>query len=409
MALVLEKINLVLNYVKLNSAYYRKSLAAFDSLTSIKDIKKLPYTTKENISKNNDDFLCVSEKKVKDFVTTSGTTGDPISFYLTSDDLKRLASNEKNSLEICGVERGDKILLTTTIDKCFMAGLAYYLGVQKLGAGIIRTGPGNIKYQWDMIARFNPNVIIVVPSFLLKMIQFAEANNIDISNCSLKKAICIGEPIRDNDFEYNSLAKKITSYLKIKLYSTYASTEMMTAFTECKFGQGAHLQEDLLYVEVLDHNGNEVNDGEKGEVIISTLGVEAMPLVRYRTGDICHVYRNKCRCGRTSLRLGPVLGRKDQRLKLKGTTIFPAAVIDAIYDFEKIINFVVEVTLDEFNSDKLTVFVTDDFLIESSIKELKGFLKSKLLFTPNVEIVDMDLINQKIGDNRKKIRFKDKR
>ena len=152
-----------------------------------------------------------------------------------------------------------------------------------------------------------------------------------------------------------------------------------------------------------------MNDGEKGEVIISTLGVEAMPLVRYRTGDICHVYRNKCRCGRTSLRLGPVLGRKDQRLKLKGTTIFPAAVIDAIYDFEKIINFVVEVTLDEFNSDKLTVFVTDDFLIESSIKKLKGFLKSKLLFTPNVEIVDMDLINQKIGDNRKKIRFKDKR
>ena len=96
---MLEKINLVLNYVKINSNYYRKSLANFDSLTSIKDIKKLPFTTKENISNNNDDFLCVSEKKVKDFVTTSGTTGDPISFYLTSNDLKRLAINEKNSLE----------------------------------------------------------------------------------------------------------------------------------------------------------------------------------------------------------------------------------------------------------------------------------------------------------------------
>jgi phenylacetate-CoA ligase len=292
-----------------------------------------------------------------------------------------------------------------------MAGLAYYLGSQELGVGIIRTGPGNIKYQWDMIERFRPEIIIVVPSFLLKMIKFANKNNINLTNSSLKKAICIGEPIRDNDFKLTSLGTQIASSLRLKFYSTYASTEMMTAFTECGEGVGGHLQEGLLFMEVLDENGQEVKDGESGEVVITTLGVEAMPLLRYRTGDICHVYRKKCKCGRTSLRLGPVLGRKNQRLKVKGTTVFPYAIIEAVYAYKEINNFAIEVSLDEFDSDKLCLFVTDEFLQMSSLKEIKGFLKSRLLFTPEICVVENRIINEKIGSNknRKINRFIDNR
>ena len=292
-----------------------------------------------------------------------------------------------------------------------MAGLAYYLGSQELGVGIIRTGPGSLKYQWDMIERFNPEIVIAVPSFLLKMIRFAKDNNIDLSQCSLLKAICIGEPIREANLQLNSLGQAISSDLNIKLYSTYASTEMMTAFTECDEGRGGHLQEDLLFVEVLDKNGVEVKDGESGEVVITTLGVEAMPLLRYRTGDICTVYRAKCKCGRTSLRLGPVLGRKSQRLKVKGTTIFPSTIIEAVYAFKHVENFAIEVSLDEFDSDKLCLFVTDEFLQTSSLKEIKGFLKSKLLFTPEICVVENRIINDKIGINktRKINRFIDNR
>mgnify|MGYP001130322983 FL=1 len=409
--MVLEKINHLLNYIQTNSTFYKKSLPISCKISALIDIKKLPFTTKDDISMHNSDFLCVPKNKVRDFITTSGTVGDPISFYLTQNDLKRLGINERNSFKLCNIKKGNKVLLTTTLDKCFMAGLAYYLGSQELGIGIIRTGPGSLKYQWDMIERFKPEIIIAVPSFLLKMIRFAKDNNIDLSQCSLLKGICIGEPIRESNLQLNSLGEAISSDLNIKLYSTYASTEMMTAFTECDEGRGGHLQEDLLFVEVLDKNGIEVKDGDSGEVVITTLGVEAMPLLRYRTGDICTVYRAKCKCGRTSLRLGPVLGRKSQRLKVKGTTIFPSAIIEAVYAFKHVENFAIEVSLDEFNSDKLCLFVADIFLQTSSLKELKDFLKSKLLFTPEICVVENRIINDKIGinKNRKINRFIDKR
>jgi len=409
--MVLEKINHLLNYIQTNSTFYKKSLPISCKISALIDIKKLPFTTKDDISMHNSDFLCVPKNKVRDFITTSGTIGDPISFYLTQNDLKRLGINERNSFKLCNIKKGNKVLLTTTLDKCFMAGLAYYLGSQELGIGIIRTGPGSLKYQWDMIERFKPEIIIAVPSFLLKMIRFAKDNNIDLSQCSLLKGICIGEPIRESNLQLNSLGKAISSDLNIKLYSTYASTEMMTAFTECDEGRGGHLQEDLLFVEVLDKKGIEVKDGDSGEVVITTLGVEAMPLLRYRTGDICTVYRAKCKCGRTSLRLGPVLGRKSQRLKVKGTTIFPSAIIEAVYAFNHVENFAIEVSLDEFNSDKLCLFVADIFLQTSSLKELKDFLKSKLLFTPEICVVENRIINDKIGinKNRKINRFIDKR
>ena len=405
-----ERLNKIILYLIKNSNFYKDRIDRDLILNSVSDLKKFPFTSKDDITVFNDDFLCVEEKKVRDFVTTSGTLGNPTSFYLTSNDLNRLAKNEMHSLKISGVNQSDKVLLTTTIDKCFMAGLAYFLGCQELNVGVIRTGPGNIKYQWDMIERFQPTVIIIVPSFLLKMIQYAKENNIDISRLSLKKAICIGEPIRDDSFNLNSLGKAIKTSLDIKLHSTYASTEMMTAFTECEEGKGGHLQEDLLHVEVLDESDNEVESGKSGEVVITTLGVEAMPLLRFKTGDICTVHREICECGRSSLRLGPVLGRKNQRLKIKGTTIFPSAIIEAVYAFKEIKEFVIEVTLDKYDSDKLCLFVTNSFLESSSLKQFKDFLKSKLLFTPEVLIEHVDWINKKINsNNRKENRFIDNR
>jgi len=408
---MINKINSQIRYIFQNSRFYKTQLTEYCRIKNISELKKFSFTTKSDLAKYNDDFLCVSKTKVSDFVTTSGTLGTPTSFYLTKNDLKRLAKNEMQSLEICGVNKLDKVLLTTTIDKCFMAGLAYFLGCQYLGVGVIRTGPGNIKYQWDMVERFRPSVIIAVPSFLLKMLKYAKDHNIDVSGVSLKKAICIGEPIRDDAFKLNSLGVEIKASLNIKLHSTYASTEMMTAFTECEKGEGGHLQEDLLYVEVLDEGGNEVRSGESGEVVITTLGVEAMPLLRFKTGDICTVHREKCKCGRSSLRLGPVLGRKNQRLKIKGTTILPSSIIDAVYAYKKVTDFVIEVGLDEYGSDKLCLFVSNDFNEYSSKKEFKDFLKSKLLFTPEVVVTDIKEIKNKISCNssRKINRFIDKR
>src|SRR6185436_6673786 len=120
---------------------------------------------------------------------------------------------------------------------------------------------------------------------------------------SVQKAICIGENIRKTDLTLNILGKKITEAWNIKLYSTYASTEMQTAFTECSEGNGGHYQPELMIVELLDENDQHVKPKEPGEVTITTLDVEGMPLLRYKTGDICTFDDSPCACGRTSLRL----------------------------------------------------------------------------------------------------------
>jgi len=147
-----------------------------------------------------------------------------------------------------------------TLDRQFMAGIAYYLGIRKIGAGIIRLGPGVPSLQWETIKRLKPTAIVAVPSFILKLIQYAKDAGIDINQTSVKKAICIGENVRNSDFSLNVLGKKITEAWDIKLYSTYASTEMQTAFTECSEGHGGHCQEELVIVEILDEdNQNPLN------------------------------------------------------------------------------------------------------------------------------------------------------
>src|SRR4030095_1757925 len=127
-----------------------------------------------------------------------------------------------------------------------------------------------------------------------------------------------------------------------QLYSTYASTEMQTAFTECSQGRGGHLQPELVIAELLDENEKPVPSGTSGEVTITTLGLEAMPLLRYKTGDICIAHHEPCSCGRNSLRLSPVIGRKKQMIKYKGTTLFLPALSDILNDMKDIYDYVVE-------------------------------------------------------------------
>src|SRR5690606_33370084 len=149
----------------------------------------------------------------------------------------------------------DIFQLMLTLDRQFMAGMAYYSGIRKMGAGVVRVGPGVPSLQWETIERLKPTAIVAVPSFIIKLIHYAEENGIDVNQSSVKKAICIGENIRDEHLVPNILAKKITGKWNIQLFSTYASTEMQTAFTECEAGRGGHLNPELLIVELLDEEG----------------------------------------------------------------------------------------------------------------------------------------------------------
>ncbi len=223
----------LLHYLQENSTFYQghfyKNDINIDVIKTLEDLEQIPVTTKDDLQKRNNDFFCVDKKDVVDFITTSGTTGEPVTFAMTNNDLDRLAYNEYISFSCADTSDEDIFQLMVTMDKRFMAGLAYFLGLRKLGAGIIRVGPGLQEMQFESILRFSPTGLITVPSFIPKLIEYAEKHNIDLENSSIKKAVCIGEPIRNNDFSLNTLGKMITEKWDIKLYSTYASTEMGTA------------------------------------------------------------------------------------------------------------------------------------------------------------------------------------
>ena len=410
-----EKLRETLAYVSLHSPYYKRLFSEHtidpSKITCLEDLKQIPPTTKADIQKYNDDFICVPKEQLIDYVTTSGTLGDPVTFALTDKDLERLAYNEALSFACSGVRSNHVLQLMTTIDRRFMAGLAYFLGARKLGAGIVRVGAGVPELQWDSILKFKPDYLIAVPSFLLKLIDYAKANAIDLSSVSVKGAICIGEPVRHEDFSLNTLSQKITDQWPIQLYSTYASTEMNTAFAECEAQQGGHLHPELIIAELLDENDEEVSSGEIGELVITTLGVEGMPLVRFKTGDMVRAHKEPCSCGRNTLRLGPVVGRKNHMIKYKGTTLYPQAMYNALNGFHEIKNYQIEISSNVLGTDEILIRIVAENDSEKLLHVIKDHIRAKLRVTPKLEFIDAEtLVKLQLPEGqRKPILLVDKR
>ncbi len=391
-----EKLKETLHYLKNHSPYYqrffRENNIDVSHIKKLEDLQKIPVTTKDQLQQFNDDFLCVPRTEIIDYVTTSGTLGDPVTFALTDSDLERLAYNEAISFACCGVQKEDVLQLMTTMDRRFMAGLAYFLGARKLGAGMVRVGSGIPELQWDSILKFKPTYLITVPSFLLKLIEYARQQGIDLKNTGVKAAICIGEPIREEDFSLNILAQKIKVDWNIELYSTYASTEMSTAFNECRFHRGGHHHPELIIVEVLGDDGHLVLPGEVGELTITTLGVEAMPLLRFKTGDMVQAYSGDCPCGRNTLRLGPVVGRKKQMIKYKGTTLYPPAMYNILNHFDQVESYVIEVFHNDLGTDEILIKICSEAVSEELLQQIKDHFRAKLRVAPRVEFSTTEAI-----------------
>lgn len=376
-------------YMADNSAYYKRLFCENNidphSIRSVSDLVRVPFTEKKDLQLYNDDFLCVPKHKIVDYITTSGTLGEPVTFGCTDADLERLAFNEAKSFSCAGVAPGNIVQLMTTLDKRFMAGLAYFLGIRRLGASVIRVGNGIPELQWDTINRLKPDTIMCVPSFILRLIEYAEEHGIDYRNSSVRRIIGIGEGLRNGDFTLNLLGRSIKEKWDVDLFATYSSTEMGATFSECEYGCGGHLHPELVIVEIIGDDDREVPDGEYGEVVITTLGVEGMPLLRFRTGDIAAKVTGKCKCGRNSYRLTPLAGRKNNMIKLKGTTIYPPAINDVLDNCPYVANYYVEVRLSAAGTD----FVTVNVGLKSDpgfdvIKDLKDRFRSRLRVAPEI-------------------------
>lgn len=405
-----------LQYLATHSAFYQRMFKEHHidiaRIRTLEDLAHLPVTTKTDLQLHNEAFVCVDKREIIDYVTTSGTLGDPVTFVLTSGDLDRLAYNEYLSFTTAGCTATDVMQLMTTLDRRFMAGLAYYMGARELGAGVVRVGNGIPELQWDTIHRIHPTFCMVVPSFLIKLIEYAEAHGIDYNGSSIRRAVCIGEALRNPDFTLNTLGQRIHEKWQVPLLqSTYASTEMQSSFTECEACRGGHLQPELIIVEFLDDNNRPVGEGEAGEVTITTIGVRGMPLLRFKTGDICYHYTEPCSCGRNTIRLSSVLGRKGQMIKYKGTTLYPPALYDILDNIPGVRNYVVEVYTNDLGTDDILIRVGSDVQTDAFAKQIKDLFRSKVRVAPVIQFASPEYVAkiQMPQMSRKAIKFIDLR
>lgn len=424
-----ERLREQLNYLNAHSPYYRRVFEEqhidISQIRTLEDLTRLPFTTKQDLQQNNDAFFCVPKEEIIDYVTTSGTMGDPVTFGCTEGDLQRLAYNEHKSFACAGVQKGNIVQLMTTLDKRFMAGMAYFNGLRHLGASVIRVGNGIPELQWDTIQRLKPDTIMCVPSFILRLIDYAVAHHIDYRNSSIRRIIGIGEGLRNADFSYNLLGSRIHQFWpEVQLFATYSSTEMSSTFSECEHGLGGHVHPELIIVEIIGEDGLPVADGEVGEVVATTLGVEGMPLLRFRTGDMAAKRVEPCKCGRNSYRLTPLVGRKHNMIKLKGTTCYPPALNDVLDNVEYVSCYQVIVRTSAAGTDEVVVRIglkqnypygrlTSNISEAETavIKDVKDRFRARLRVAPIVEVVPGDdLMRQILPPNvRKPIKFIDER
>lgn len=377
--------------------FYKKMFdtADFDlhSMASVEMLQQLPFTTRADIDAHPDLFGIRDNEAVRDIALTSGTTGSPVIVPYTGGDLDRLAFNEAIAFYSAGVRQSDTVLLTVTLDRCFIAGLAYYTGVTRLGASAIRSGPGQPARQWQIIHALQPTVMVGVPTFLLEMGKWARQNNIDVCNCPVKTIITIGEPARKFDYGLTAVGQQLEEIWGAKIYSSYGATEFETAFGECEVSVGGHVHPELMVVEIVDDNGNILPEREAGEVVVTPLGVEGFPLVRFRTGDIARLDSSPCNCGWNSPRLGAIEGRLAQRLKVKGTTLYPETIFHALQNIAEVKAAYVEVRSASDGADEITVVVGCDEE-ETDQKVIGDQLQAHLRVRPDLVIQSSAVVHE---------------
>lgn len=411
-----EKLRETIAYISAHSRFYQRMFRENEinpeTIRTIDDLQRLPVTTKLDLQRFNDDFICVDPYDIIDYVTTSGTLGEPVTVALTENDLDRLAYNEFLSFTMAGCKRSDVMQLMTTIDRRFMAGLAYFMGAREMKMGVSRVGNGIPELQWDTIKRIHSTCGMVIPSFIMKLIDYAEKNGIDYRNSTLKKCVCIGEALRTPDGNFTELGKQIhRKWPELQLFSQYASTEMQASFTDCEYFCGGHVPPELIIVEFLDENNNRVSEGEAGEVTVTSIGIEGMPLLRFKTGDIVRHFNEPCKCGRHTTRLSCVIGRKGQMIKFKGTTLYPPALFDILDNIHGVTNYVIEVYTNDLGTDEIKVRVGSERHDDGFAKEIKDAFRAKVRVAPSISFERPEYIAkvQMPAMSRKAVKFIDLR
>ncbi len=396
------------------SPYYAKVLGEMginaDSINSIDDITKLPFTTKNDLRENYPFGLnAVPQSQVVRLHSSSGTTGNPIVVCHTQGDLDIWANRVARCMYMVGLRNTD-VFQNTSGYGMFTGGLGIHNGAERLGALMVPAATGNSPRQIKFITDFGTTAIHAIPSYAIRLAEVFKEQNIDPRDTTLKTLIIGAEPHTEEQ------RQKIEKLLGVKAYNCFGMSEMSgpgVAF-ECKEQDGLHVWEDSYLFEIIDPETLEpLPDGEVGELVLTTLDREAMPLIRYRTRDLTRVVVGKCKCGRTHRRLDRFKGRSDDMFIVKGVNIFPMQIEKTLMQFKEVgTNYLITIDTIGIN-DEILVEVelgdafTDDYAkLQELNKAMTHALRDEILLRPKVKLVGSGTLPQSEG---KAVRVIDKR
>ncbi|UCE84360.1 MAG: phenylacetate--CoA ligase [Deltaproteobacteria bacterium] len=383
-----------------------------DRIETIADVHRLPYTTKEDL---RDQFpyglLCVDQKEIIRLHSSSGTSGQATVVFHSRSDIENWADLVSRCMYMTGV-RQDDVFQNLTGYGLFTGGLGFHYGGERLGTLTIPSGTGNTKRQILLMQQFGTTVIHLIPSYAMRLMQVMEDMGVNPRrDLKLRIAFLGAEPHSEE------IRQRVERYFGVEAFNSYGLSEMNgpgVAF-ECPEKEGMHIWEDAFLVEIIDPDTLEpLPPGEEGELVLTTLSREAMPIIRYRTNDLTRILPGKCRCGRVHSRLDRIIGRTDDMLIIKGVNIFPVQVEQALMEIPEVgQNYLIILErVDEMDTMRLQVEMRAD-IFQEDMRHLKKLqnkitreLRNELLVTPKVELVQPNTLPRSQG---KAVRVEDRR
>lgn len=412
-ALQVEKLRRTID-ICLQSPFYKRVLGergiTSDTIKTIDDVRRLPFTTKQDLRENYPFGLVGGN--MKDAIrihSSSGTTGNPTVVTYSRHDIESWANMIARSMYMVGCRDAD-VFQNSSGYGMFTGGLGFQYGAEKLGATTVPAAAGNSKRQIMFIRDFGTTCLHAIPSYAIRLAEVFHEEGIDPRSTKLHTLFIGAEPHTDEQ------RRRIERLLGVKAYNSFGMTEMNgpgVAF-ECQEQNGMHLWEDNYILEIIDPDTLEpVPDGEIGEMVLTTLDRTMMPILRYRTHDLTRILPGDCPCGRTHRRIDRIKGRTDDMFIIKGVNVFPMQVEKILVKYPGLgSNYLI--TLDsEGDNDVMTVDVELDGLntdvypeLQRMTKDIQRALKDEILLTPRVRLVKKGSLPQSEG---KAVRVKDLR
>ncbi|WP_227354482.1 phenylacetate--CoA ligase PaaK [Haladaptatus salinisoli] len=363
-----------------NVPFYRNALdeagVSPDDIEGVEDISRLPFTTKEDFrDEYPDGMFAVPREEIRRIHASSGTTGKPKIVSYTESDLDVWREVMARSLAAAGVEPGH-VVQNAYGYGLFTGGLGFHDGVEELGACVIPVGGGNTARQIDMLQDLESDVLACTPSYCLYLAEAAEERGIDPRDLPLSTVVIGAEPFTD------PMRDEIEDALDVTAVDVYGLSEIIGpgVSIECaEVQEGLHVWEDHFYPEIIDPATGEVlPEGEEGELVITSLTKEALPVLRYRTGDMTSLNYEPCDCGRTAVRMGNVTGRADDLLIVRGVNVYPSQIEDVMVDLDAVApHYRIDLTRDG-NLDRMKITVEYHEEFEDSPDELRERIRVRL-------------------------------